>query len=161
MNLARFRGIIAEVLEASKLPVTLLGLSTVLFVAPGVVADVPPEDARLSCRREAAPGRVLCELEVEVTRGRLAWADALVERTPEFARALRTRVGPGSAAGGTARRLRLPLVLAATATGSGELGVRARYVACAPTGEGRELCSPSSRVVSARVEVGSTDSPKR
>lgn len=161
MNLAQFRGIIAEVLEASKSPVALLGLGAVLLAAPGLSADVPAEDARLSCRREAAPGRVLCELEVEVTRGRLAWADALVERTPEFARALRTRVGPGSAAGGTARRLRLPLVLAATATGSGELAVRARYVACAQTQEGRELCTPSSRVVTAQVEVGSPDPPRR
>lgn len=120
-----------------------------------VSAEPPVEDARLACRREAAPGRVLCELEVEVTRGRLAWADALVERTPEFARALRSRVGPRSATGGTSRRLRLPLALAATATGQGELAVRARWVACAPLETGRELCSPQTRLITARVEVGS------
>jgi hypothetical protein len=123
--------------------------------AESVAAEPPSDEARLACRREAAPGRVLCELEVEVARGRLAWADALVERTPEFARALRSRVGPRSATGGTARRLRLPLALAATATGQGELGVRARWVACAPLATGRELCSPRTRMLSARVEVGS------
>ena len=35
--------------------------------AEGVAAEPPSDEARLACRREAAPGRVLCELEVEVT----------------------------------------------------------------------------------------------
>lgn len=126
----------------------------VVLCSTSASAEPAADEARLSCRRESAPGRVLCELEVEVSRGRLAWADALVERTPEFARALRSRVGPGSATGGTPRRLRLPLALAATATGTGELVVRARYVACEPGSGGRELCAPRARTVSARVEVG-------
>jgi len=126
-----------------------------------VEAEASSDEARLSCRREAAPGRVLCELEVEVARGRLAWADALVVKTPELARSLRSRVGPGSATGGTPRRLRLPLVLAATATVDGELQVRARWVSCTPASGGRELCSPASRLTSARVEVGATEAPKR
>lgn len=143
-------------------PFTALALcAAVVLGAAGAAAEAPPDDARLSCRREAAPGRVLCELEVEVSRGRLAWADALVERAPDFARPLRSRVGPGSAAGGTQRRLRLPLALAATQVGSGELAVRARWVVCAPGRDGRELCSPATRTVSARVEVGAMESPKR
>lgn len=129
-------------------------LAVVFLCASPASAETAADDARLSCRRESAPGRVLCELEVEVPRGRLAWADALVVGTPGFARALRTRVGPRSATGGTPRRLRLPLALAATSTGAGELVVRARFVACEPGAGGRELCSPHARSVSARVEVG-------
>lgn len=132
-----------------------LGLALVLF-GPGQARAESGDEVRLSCLRQAAPGRVLCELEVEVARGRLAWADALVLRAPDTARPLRARVGPPSATGGTGRRLRLPLALAATATGSGELVVKARFVTCARAAGGKELCSPSSREVKARVEVGSS-----
>jgi hypothetical protein len=142
--------------------VSTLALSAgIALAAHGAAADTAADDVRLSCRREAAPGRVLCELEVELTRGRLAWADALVQRAPDFARALRARVGPRSATGGTSRRLRLPLALAATATGSGEIAVRARWVTCAPTQGGRELCSPSTRTVTALVNVGAAEPSQR
>src|SRR5262245_24427560 len=93
-------------------------------------ADEIANEARLSCRREASPGRVLCELEVEVTEGRLVWGDALVVSAPDFALPLRSRVGDKSATARAPRRVRLPLALAATKTGRGELKVRARAVAC-------------------------------
>jgi hypothetical protein len=132
----------------------LLGL--ICFgVASVAFADAPPSEARLECRRVAGPGRVLCELEVEVDHGRLAWADALVTRAPDFASPLRSRVGPMAAAGGTARRLRLPVALAATRIGRGELGVTARFVRCVTVaGSAREVCTPLQVPVRATVEVG-------
>jgi hypothetical protein len=124
-------------------------------------AEPTGTDARLSCRREPGPGRVLCELEVEAPTGRLAWADALVVRAPAFARPLRARVGPKSATGGTERRLRLPIALGATQNGKGELRVRARWVRCRASAGKRELCEPGSRLVSARVEVGAIEHEDR
>jgi len=133
-----------------------------LFAAEGPSrAERGGTEARLSCRREPGPGRVLCELEVEVPSGRLAWADALVVKAPSFARPLRARVGPKSATGGTERRLRLPIALGATQTGKGELRVRARWVRCRARAGQRELCEPGARTVSAPVEVGALEHEDR
>lgn len=124
-------------------------------VATSPRAETPTGEVRLECRRVAGPGRVLCELEVEVARGRLAWADALVTRAPDFASPLRARVGPMAAAGGTARRLRLPVALAATRVGRGQLDVFARFVRCVPVaGTAHEVCAPVRVAVSVTVEVG-------
>jgi hypothetical protein len=127
---------------------------TVTGLAAGALAEAPLGHETLNCRPEAAPGRVLCELEVEVTRGRLVWADALVVRAPDFARPLRARVGPSNALGATDRRLRLPVALAATRSGRGELEVRARAVACLSAVGGGEVCRPLSHDLTAAVEVG-------
>ncbi|MBK7581722.1 MAG: hypothetical protein IPI67_16120 [Myxococcales bacterium] len=141
-----------------KLPVFVVAASLAL---PWSLARAESAtEARLSCRREAVPGRVLCEVEVEVPRGRLAWADVLVTRTPDFARTLKARIGPRSASGGTPRRLRLPLALAATRTGSGEVVATARWVMCVPRTFGGELCSPQTRSITTRVEVGATESAR-
>ncbi|MFO0571544.1 MAG: hypothetical protein U0263_38300 [Polyangiaceae bacterium] len=160
---ARVHGHLAPDSEGTRRPWRtglLLGLGLALVGAPARAAE-PDADTRLSCRREPMPGRVLCELEIEVPAGRLAWADVLIQRAPEFARPLRARVGPRSAAGGSARRLRLPLALAATRTGSGELGVKVRFVACQTPSGGVERCSPRSRMVATRVDVGALEMPKR
>lgn len=86
------------------------------------------------CQRVAAPGRVLCEVETEVSSGELAWADVVVLGTPDFARPLRARVGPKEATAQTSRRLRLPVALVATATGDGTVVFGARGVACSDAG---------------------------
>jgi hypothetical protein len=135
-------------------PCSALVLCVVAFAA---LAPRPARAAaplvRLSCRPAAAPGRVSCELEIEVAEGRLAWADALVVRAPPFARPLRARVSPRQASQRLDRRVRLPISLAATASGKGTLEVKARSVVCLRTGRA-ERCTPHLEQVTADVEVG-------
>ena len=135
----------------------LLTVSLLCCSTFDVRAEPAPADARLSCRREATPGRVLCELELEVASGRLVWGDALVVRSPAFARPLRARVGPNNAAASSLRRLRLPLALAATSAGQGQLAVRARLVHCRSEPSGAQLCVPQVRDVTAVIEVGAIE----
>lgn len=108
--------------------------------------------ARLVCPRRADPGRVVCEAEIELREGVLAWADVLVLEAPPFAPPLRSRVGPSALHMKSDQRQRLQLALAATAPGSGTLRVRARAVACPDAA--RRGCLPVVRETEARVEVG-------
>jgi hypothetical protein len=94
----------------------------------------------------------VCEAELEVEVGKLAWADVLVIQAPAFARPLRSRVGPSASVMTSEQRQRLQLALAATAAGSGELRVRARAVVCADADA--RSCRPVARVAVARVLVG-------
>lgn len=108
--------------------------------------------ARLVCPPRPGPGRVVCEVELEVDAGTLAWADVLVIEAPSFAAPLRSRVGQAALFMKTDQRQRLQLALAATRAGSGRLRVRARAVACADP-DGR-ACHPVFREVEAPVQVG-------
>jgi hypothetical protein len=110
--------------------------------------------AQLSCRPEAAPGRVLCELNYRASAGaRLVWADALVTAAPEFVRPLRSRVAPErfKEAGTSERKLNLAFV--AAESGTGEVAVRARAVVCRGAGE-QERCRPESQDARAEIRVG-------
>jgi hypothetical protein len=110
--------------------------------------------AELSCRAEAAPGRVLCELKYSAGEGaRLVWVDALVTASPEFARPLRSRVTPErfTAAASTERKLNLAFV--ANKPGIGAVTVRARAVSCRGQGP-NERCRPEQHDVEAEIRVG-------
>jgi hypothetical protein len=111
--------------------------------------------AELSCRAEAAPGRVLCELKYSAGDGaRLVWADALVTASPEFVRPLRSRVTPERfSATGTAER-KLNLAFVASRAGVGQVTVRARAVLCRGQGAA-ERCRPEAHDVQAEIRVGS------
>ena len=117
-------------------------------------AAEPALRAELSCRREVSPGRVQCELVVTAVTGRLVWADALVVAVPEFTRPLRSRVGPEQALRRSERQFTLPISLAATKNGRGELRVEARAVICTARANG---CTPLTQVSSADVEVGARE----
>jgi len=111
--------------------------------------------AQLSCRPEAAPGRVLCELKFQSPAGaRLVWADALVTRTPDFVRPLRSRISPErfGAAGSGERKLSLAFV--ASRNGVGQVTVRARAVICRGQAA-TESCRPETREIEAEIRVGS------
>jgi hypothetical protein len=95
---------------------------------------------------------VLCEAELELASGLLRWADVLVVAAPEFARPLRSRVGPSALFMKTERRHRLQLALAATEVGQGTLKIRARAVFC-PDATGRD-CRALMHDTEARVAVG-------
>lgn len=128
-------------------------LAGLLLLVSAPASSAPPRvDARLSCRAESSPGRVLCELEVEAASGSVPWADALVVEAPEFAPPLRSRVGPTQATARTERRTRLPLALAATRNGRGQLIVSARWVICGDA-SGRDCNSGTTRAT-APVRVG-------
>lgn len=119
-----------------------------------VAADAPGMSAALSCRPEAAPGRVLCEVQCAASAGaRLVWADALVTGAPAFARPLRARVSPErfAEAGQTLRKLGLAFV--ASQPGVGRVSVRARAVVCRGEGE-QESCRPETHDVQAEIRVG-------
>lgn len=110
--------------------------------------------AELTCRPEAAPGRVLCELKFAAQPGaRLVWADALVTSSPEFARPLRSRIAPERFKGAGSAERKLSLGLVATGAGVGRVVVKARAVVCRGEGQ-QERCLPQSQDVSAEVRVG-------
>jgi hypothetical protein len=130
--------------------------SAVGLLATPAAAEEAPAFARLRCRPEAGPGRVLCELEVGSRASeRLAWADGLVVESPEFAAPLRARIGKSQASAAEATRLRLPIALAATTEGQGTLSVTARWVVCS-----KQLgCRSGATRTSAEVRVGSVAEP--
>jgi hypothetical protein len=120
-------------------------------------AGAEPADlfAQLSCRPEAAPGRVLCELKYQAPSGaRLVWVDALVTQAPDFARPLRSRLGPERFGTAGAAERRLGLAFMATQNGVGLVTVRARGVVCRGSGQA-ESCRPQSQDLQAEIRVGS------
>ena len=131
----------------------LLGGLLLTPIGPASALAAPPElSVRLECQRRPTPGRVLCEAELELASGLLRWADVLVVSAPEFARPLRSRVGPSALFMKTERRQRLQLALAATEPGQGTLKIRARAVFC-PDATGRD-CRALLHDTEARVAVG-------
>jgi hypothetical protein len=130
----------------------LLGLCAAA-AAPAAAAPAPRElSVRLECQRRPTPGRVLCEAELELSSGVLRWTDVLVVTAPDFARPLRSRVGPSALFMKTERRQRLQLALAATQLGRGTLKVQARAVSC-PDATGQD-CRALVREVETSVAVG-------
>jgi hypothetical protein len=125
-----------------------------LIALPAPSRGAPPDElsVRLVCPSRPGPGRVVCEVELEVEAGSLAWADVLVTEAPPFAAPLRARVGPSALFMKTEQRWRLQLALAATRAGAGRLRVRARAVWCSDAGA--RPCSPLARDAEASVQVG-------
>jgi hypothetical protein len=125
-----------------------------LLLAGPVSAEVPGMQAQLSCRAEAAPGRVLCELKYTANAGaRLVWADALVTSTPDFAKPLRARIPPDRFKGAGAGERKLTLAFVAAKAGVGQVVVKARAVVCRGDGE-HESCRPESHDTLAEIRVG-------
>jgi hypothetical protein len=128
------------------------GLS-LLFALPAS-AEAPGVKAELSCRPEAAPGRVLCELKYTASAGaRLVWADALVTSTPEFVKPLRARVTPERFKGAGTTERKLSLAFVAAKAGAGQVVVKARTVVCRGEGE-HESCRPETQDARAEIRVG-------
>jgi hypothetical protein len=125
-----------------------------LLVSSAPAAGEPGTElsARLVCPRRPTPGRVVCEAELEVKAGVLAWGDVLVLEAPAFASPLRSRVGPNALFMKSEQRQRLQLALAATSPGSGLLRIRARAVVCG--GVSLDDCRPAAREAEAVVHVG-------
>lgn len=133
-----------------------LGWLLVGFVAASLArADEPGMRAELSCRPEAAPGRVLCELTYAASpAARLAWADALITAVPVFVKPLRSRVTPERSLDAQAATRKLTLAFVAAQSGVGQVTVRARAVVCRGQGKA-ERCQPETHDVRAEIRVGS------
>jgi hypothetical protein len=124
------------------------------LLAASASAEPSGMKAELSCRPEAAPGRVLCELKYSANAGsRLVWADALVTSTPEFVKPLRARVTPERFKNAAAGERKLSLAFVAAKAGVGQVVVKARAVVCRGEGE-RESCRPETLDARAEIRVG-------
>ena len=111
-----------------------------------------PIEAKMQCERAAEPGRVRCSVEVRTTAPRtIAWADVAILQLPEFASALKGRVGPDDATARDATSVKWAFGLVARRTGQGEARVRVRVVACESEGT---KCAPRATEVRAMLNVG-------
>jgi hypothetical protein len=140
--------------------IRLLVVLAPAFLAEGVaLADVPPEpEARgtMQCDRASEPGRVRCTVEVRVEGGRtLAWADVAILSLPDFASALKGRIGAEDTLSRDGASTKWALGLVARRAGQGEVRARVRAVVCLPQPEGGgQRCSPVAIDVKAVVTVG-------
>ena len=121
----------------------------------------PESDVRASmqCDRASEPGRIRCAVEVRIEGGRtIAWADVEILSLPEFASALKGRIGPQDAVSRDATSTRWALGLVARRSGQGDVRARVRVVACdrpsAPDA-GPSRCVPVTAQVKAQITVGS------
>jgi hypothetical protein len=146
-----------------------LGLGLAPVAAGDARADTPPESdvkASMQCDRANEPGRVRCTVEARIEGGRtLAWADVELLSLPEFASALKGRIGPQDALSRDATSTKWALGLVARRSGQGEARARVRVVACEAARSGPEeradagpapapRCVPVTVVVKAQLSVG-------
>jgi hypothetical protein len=131
--------------------------------APGVaVAGESEVQSSMQCDRASEPGRVRCTVEARVRAGRtIAWADVELLSLPDFASALKGRIGPQDALSRDTSATKWAFGLVARRAGQGEVRARVRVVACeaprseAATGEPpRMRCMPLVVEVKAQVTVG-------
>jgi hypothetical protein len=122
----------------------------------------------MQCDRASEPGRVRCTVEVRVEAGAtLAWADVALVSLPDFALALKGRIGPHDALSHDPTTTKWALGLVARRPGQGEVRARVRGVVCEapPAAEGGagevpvspapvQRCVPLTVVVTAGVAVG-------
>ena len=128
-----------------------LGAAVALFA--GTTSADDGLGVTFACEPKSSRGRVLCEVEIEALRGKLAWADAVVLSAPDFAPPLKTRVGSQGEKARSDRRVRLPIAFLAKTEGTGPVTIRARAVVCAQGGDG-ESCVTATRTVSAELRAG-------
>lgn len=106
--------------------------------------------ASMQCDRASEPGRVRCTVEVRIDAGRtLSWADVEILSLPDFASALKGRIGPQDALARDPASTKWALGLVARRPGQGEVKARVRLVAC----EGKR-CVPVIVEVRAQISVG-------
>ena len=97
-----------------------------------------------------------CTVEARITGGRtISWADVEILQLPDFASALKGRIGPQDAISRDALGTRWALGLVARRAGQGEVKARVRVVACeAPRPNATQKCTPLVLDVRAQITVG-------
>ena len=140
----------------------LLG-SAALFVRPASASGEVEVQSSMQCDRAIEPGRVRCTVEARVAAGRtIAWADVEILMLPDFASALKGRIGPQDAIARDATTMKWALGLVARRAGQGEARARLRAVVgdaprpSAPpaAAEAPARCTPVIVEVKAQVTVG-------
>jgi len=133
-----------------------LGISA--FLPVEARADEAPKlTAAMQCERAAEPGRVKCSVEAKATGDRaIVWADVAIVELPEFAAALKGRIGPSDAVFRDAASQKWAFGLVARKTGTGEALARVRAVLCEPGADdaGAAKCAPVTIDVRAVLHVG-------
>jgi hypothetical protein len=111
--------------------------------------------ADVDCTLLPHPGKVACVVRLRPVGGTLHFSDVIVLSAPAFARPLRDRVAIRDAKPSDDGGADLPLALAATGDGDGELYVMGRATVCGERG-----CRPVQAEASARVLVGASSSAR-
>jgi hypothetical protein len=127
-------------------------LAFALFAGPVHAEDAAPLEAKMQCERAAEPGRVRCSVEVRTAAPRtIAWADVAILQLPEFASALKGRIGPDDATSRDPSSVKWAFGVVARRAGQGEARVRVRVVTCEAN---NAKCAPQSTEVRAMLNVG-------
>jgi hypothetical protein len=128
--------------------------------------DARAEEARatavMQCERAAEPGRVRCSVEVRTTAPRsIGWADVALVELPDFAAALKGRIGPGDTTARDPTSQKWAFGLVARKAGQGEARARVRVVVCEAAGPPADAgrapearCLPMTIDVRASLHVG-------
>jgi hypothetical protein len=134
----------------------LFGASLAAAPLPASAApepSLPSLTATMQCDRAAEAGRVRCSIEARAGDGRtIGWADAVLLSLPDFASALKGRIGHADATSREASHIRWALGLVARRAGQGEARARVRAVVCEAAAPSR--CVPVTVEVHAIVVVG-------
>ncbi len=142
----------------------------ILHLAAAALASISIEPARaagpgevdvlasMQCDRANEPGRVRCTVEARAQGSRtISWADVEILSLPDFASALKGRIGPADALSRDAAEMKWALGLVAKRSGQGEVRARVRVVTCevrAATSTSAPRCEPSIVQVKASLSVG-------
>jgi hypothetical protein len=141
--------------------VSIFGCAAALAVlaAPTQTARAEEGDvsASMQCDKAPEPGRVRCSVEARTKNGRaLAWADVAILELPDFAAALKGRIGADGVVAHDATSEKWAFGIVARSAGRGDARARVRMVVCdAPPGEaGAGRCAPVTLDVKAVIQVG-------
>src|SRR5579863_9894492 len=120
--------------RGARLVVAALGAALLAAASAPAGADEPPVHASMQCERAAEPGRVKCSIEARVEPGprapSIAWADVAIVELPDFAAALKGRLGREDATARDPSGWRWAFALVARRAGQGEAKARVRFVVC-------------------------------
>jgi hypothetical protein len=118
----------------------------------------PDVTATMQCERAPDPGRVRCSVEARARTGRaLSWADVAILELPDFASALKGRIGAEGVVARDPSSEKWAFGLVARKTGQGEVRARVRMVVCDALTDGgtpSQRCHPATLDVRATIQVG-------
>jgi hypothetical protein len=116
----------------------------------GATTPPPPVSASMRCEHALEPGRVRCSVEARAAAGKtIAWADVVIVALPDFASALKGRIGREDATSRDPDEIKWAFGLVARRAGQGEAKARVRLSLC----QAASPPAPPSRCVPITVDV--------
>lgn len=138
--------------NAQRLGSGLVVLAAGMFTAPADAAEEPT--ATLRCERASGPGRVRCGIEAHPASGRaITWGDVVLTSLPDFASALRGRLGDESLTARQGSVHAWDFALVAKGAGKGEVRARVRLVTCVTRAPSEADAGALDRCLPVTVEV--------